>query len=138
MGRYITNILSIETDSIYPNGADLRDMLERITKIAQALIKEGEVIDFPSLEDDISCLQNAIVDCMSKELKAHKGNVVVLAGIFNYWQFERAEVFAKRIAKEFDTDVTLTSWDQDNEAIKCNAYGKDGEAVMGKYDDRDE
>lgn len=65
----------------------------------------------------------------SGELESHKGSYVVIAGVFNHWQFDSVSVFAKELSKEFGTEVMLMSWDEEINEVHCQIY-LDGNALF--------
>jgi len=60
--------------------------------------------------------------CMSRELVAHKGSYVVLAGVFNHWKYPNVCEFAKRLSKEFGTEILVMSWDEEANTIQVNIF----------------
>ena len=112
MGHYDTTMIGIRTGGVFSDPTDIDDMKTRITRIVAEHVARGEHI---GISDDPSY-------CMSKELTGSKGSMVVLAGVFNYWEFEKASGFAKELSKEFGTEVIVTTWCQNRDDVDSAIY----------------
>jgi hypothetical protein len=112
MGYYVSTMIGIRAGGVFSGKTDTEDMKQRVAKV----IKEMRDTDNdPDIEDDPS-------HCMSVELEAHKGSYVVLAGVFNYWTFDRSSEFAKKLSGEFGTEIMIMSWDEENDTVQCQVY----------------
>jgi hypothetical protein len=112
MGYYVSHMIGIRTGGVFSGETDIDDMKTRISKV----IAEMKGVDAePDIGDNPS-------HCMSKELVAHKGSFVVLAGVFNYWSFENAEAFVKRLSVEFGTEVMHMGWDMERDTVQCQIW----------------
>lgn len=112
MSYHVSNMFGIRTGGVFSGNTDIDDLKKRVTKI----IAEMRETEFnPDIADDPS-------HCMSSELKAHKGSYVVIAGVFNYWAFDRSSEFAKRLSKEFGREVMHMCWDEVNNQVQCQVY----------------
>ena len=111
MGYYVSNMIGIRTGGVFSNGCDMDDLKKRIVKI----IAEMKNTEFePDIDDDLRC--------MSPELTAHKGNYVVIAGVFNYWIYKWASEFCRKISKEFCTEVMFMCWDEEEDSVQCQIF----------------
>jgi len=96
-------------------------MKERINRI----VKDLEDTEFGTdIGDDLSY-------CLSRELTGHKGSYVVIAGVFNYWTFRKSTEFARRLSKEFGTEVMHMCWDEQNDNVQCQIYLDGHPFLMG-------
>jgi hypothetical protein len=102
MSNPISHMIGIFCRGVLDDPADMEDMRTRIRKIAEEM---RDSPNFP-IATDPTC-------CTSGELKGNKGSLVVLAGVFNDWQFEQAHEFACKLSVEFETEVALTTWSDD-------------------------
>lgn len=114
MGYYISNIIAIRTGGVFSGATDTKDVKKRISKIIIEMRKDKTFC--PDLGDDNGDPSH----CMSKELNAHKGSYIVIAGVFNYWHYDEVVEFVKRISKEFGTEVMIMSWDEQIDEVQCN------------------
>ena len=112
MGYYISNMIGIRTGGVFSGAIDWEDAKQRISIIIKELRKTNYN---PDIQDDPT-------HCMSQELRAHKGNYVVLAGVFNYWNFRKASEFSKRISKEFTCEVMHMCWDEQTDEVQCQIF----------------
>lgn len=112
MGYYISHMIGIRTGSVFSGRVDTEDMKTRIAKV---IVEMKDSDDAPDIDDDPS-------HCMSGELEAHKGSYVMLAGVFNYWAFDSAEEFAKRLSAEFGTEVMHMGWDMEQQTVQCQIW----------------
>ncbi len=112
MGYYISHMIGIRTGGVFSFETDTEDMKKRIAAVIVAM---RETDYNPNIADDPS-------HCMSLELLAPKGGYVVIAGVFNYWHFDSAEEFVKRLSKEFDTEVMHMMWDMENNEVRCQIW----------------
>ena len=112
MGYYVSNMIGIRTGGVFSADADVNDMRARVAKII-AEMKETD--NPPDIGDDPS-------HCMSGELTAHKGSYVVIAGVFNYWRFDQAQVFSRRLSEEFGVHVMHMSWDEEKCEVQCQIW----------------
>jgi len=94
MGYYISSMIGIRIGGVFSGELDYDNLKNRISKI----ILEMRDTDNPDIGDDPS-------HCMSQELRAHKGSYVVIAGVFNYWNYDNVSKFSMRLSKEFETEV---------------------------------
>lgn len=107
MGYYVSNMIGIRTGGVFSGKTDISDVKKRIKKIVLDM-RNGE--NNPDLGDKLGDVSH----CMSKELQAHKGSYIVLAGVFNYWTWNKASEFSKRLSKEFGTEVMHACWNEEN------------------------
>ena len=112
MGYYVSNMIGIRTGGVFSGNTDMDDLKSRVAKI----IAEMRETNFnPDIDDDPS-------HCMSHELEAHKGSYVVIAGVFNYWTFDRSSEFARRLSSEFGTEVMHMCWNEENNEVQCQVF----------------
>ena len=122
MGYYVSSMIGIRTGGVFAGPSNVEDMKARIAKIVLEMRKniyeDGAQTIPPNLGDE-----NGVPNhCMSKELRGHKGGYVVIAGVFNYWRFPAVAEFAKRLSKEFGTEVMVMSWDEERDEVQCNIF----------------
>jgi len=123
MGYYISNIIGIRTGGVFSGEADVEDVKNRIREIVLKMREESEKDGSEIFDPDLGWKDGDPSHCMcEKELVGSKGSYIVLAGVFNYWTFEKVEQFAKRLSEEFGTHVMLMSWDEEHDIIKSNVY----------------
>ena len=123
MGYYVSNIIGIRTGGVFSGEKDVDDIKQRIKKIVLEMREESEKKRGEVFEPDLGWQDGDPSHCMcDKELVGSKGSYVVLAGVFNYWTFDKAEQFAKRLSEEFGTHVMLMSWDEEHDIIKSDVY----------------
>ena len=113
MAHYVSSMIGIRIGGVFFEEADIGDLTKRISKVAKEIKKNGFSVDFNA--DDPS-------HCLSKELVAHKGSYVVMAGVFNYWTYDSVSEFAKRLSKEFGTEIMVMTWDEENNNVQCNIF----------------
>ena len=112
MSYCISNMIGIRLGGVFSGNTDMDDLKSRVVKIITKM-KAGN--NAPDIADDPS-------HCMSQELVAHKGSYAVIAGVFNYWQYECVAPFAAALSKEFNTEVMLMSWDEEQDMVQCNVF----------------
>ncbi len=119
MGSYVSNIIGIKTGNVFA-GSDIDELTEGITKVVQWIEEDGM---YPT---DIP--QGRLVDCMSLELNGSKGSFVVIAGVFNYWNYDSSSQFAKKLSEELDTIVMHMCWHEGLNVVQCQIWrnGKAG------------
>ncbi len=123
MGYYVSNIIGIRTGGVFSGETDVEDVKNRIREIALKMREESEKEGSEIFDPDLGWKDGDPSHCMcDKELVGSKGSYVVLAGVFNYWTFNKVEQFAKRLSEEFGTHVMLMSWDEEHDVIKSNVY----------------
>lgn len=115
MGYYISHMIGIRTGGVFSGSADTEDIKDRIKKI---VLEMRETDDYPDLGGEDGDPSH----CMSKELEAHKGSYVVIAGVFNYWNFETASTFVKRLSEEFGTEVMHMAWNEVSNNVQCQIW----------------
>jgi len=120
MGYYISSMIGIRTGGVGAGGTDMDDLKRRLRAVAKQMEAEDWLVDFDT--DDPS-------HCMSQELVAHKGSYVVIAGVFNYWDYSATSEFARRLSKEFGTEVMVMTWDEERDQVQCNIF-LDGEELL--------
>jgi hypothetical protein len=116
MGYYVSNIFGIRTGGVFSGKTDTDDVKERIKKLILAMRSECGV------EPDMGGEDGDPSHCMSKELEAHKGSYIVLAGVFNYWRYEYSSEFARRLSLEFRTEVLHMCWDEEIDEVQCQIW----------------
>ncbi len=104
MGYYVMNSFTIRTGGVFSGDVDREDMRGRIKKIVLEM-RDGD--HSPNLGGEDGDPDH----CMSKGLTSHKGEVVMIGGVFNYWRYPSASEFAKRLSAEFGTEVMHACFD---------------------------
>lgn len=115
MGYYVGNTFGIRTGGLLSGKIDMDDMKKRIAKIVMDAKDTEYAYDLGGEDGDIS-------HCMSQELEAHKGSMVVIGGIFNYWKFDMSSKFAAALSKEFGTEVMHMCWDMERDTVQCQVW----------------
>ena len=87
MGYYISHMIGIRTGGVFGGKTDMDDLRSRIAKIILELR--------PTENDPDIYVGDHPTRCISTELEAHKGCYVVIAGVFNYWVWEKASEFSR-------------------------------------------
>lgn len=112
MGYYISHMIGIRTGGVFSDETNLDDMRKRIDKLV-AVCKD---------EHDDFNIQDMTTRCMSGELVAHKGSYVVIAGVFNYWNWEQANRFCELLCKEFGTDILHMCWNEETGQVDAGKF----------------
>lgn len=112
MGYYISHMIGIRTGGVFGGDTDMENLHDRIAAVIKELRGTSEDTDIP--EDP--------AHCMSRELVGHKGSYVVLAGVFNYWNWSQASAFSRRLSAEFGTEVMHMCWDEEIGAVQCQVF----------------
>ena len=119
MGYYVSNMIGIRTGGVFSEKIDLDDFKTRVAKVI-AEMKDTDCE--PDIADDPS-------HCMSGELEAHKGSYIVIAGVFNYWTFNKSSEFSKRLSIEFGTEVMHMCWNEQSNEVQCQIF-LDGQPLV--------
>jgi hypothetical protein len=127
MGYYVSNLIGIRTGGVFSEPADVDDMRQRITAIVLSMRGTDHDPPFAGEPGDPS-------HCMSRELVASKGGYVVIAGVFNYWTYEKSSVFAQRLSQEFGTDVMHMCWNEETDQVRCQLWVA-GRSVLDAVED---
>lgn len=107
MGHNNSNMIGIRSGGVFSGGTDMKEAKAKINKI---ILETGNDYDVN------------LDNCMSRELTAHKGSYIIIAGVFNYWGFDRASKFCLRLSVEFGSEVMLMSWDEATNEIRCQIF----------------
>jgi len=106
-------MIGIRTGGVFSGETDMDDLKKRISKIGKEMEADELPVDFDTSNPS---------HCLSQELVAHKGRYVVMAGVFNYWNYKDVSEFAKRLSKEFETEIMVMTWDEGQNAVQCNIF----------------
>lgn len=112
MGYYISHMIGIRTGGVFSDPIDMNELEKRISKIIKELKNTEYKVD----------MEDSPAHCLSKELTTHKGSYVVLAGVFNYWNFDEAEEFVKKLSQEFQAEVLHMAWDEQTNKVQCQIW----------------
>lgn len=107
MGHNNSNMIGIRSGGVFSGGTDMKEAKAKINKIV--------------LETGNEYVLN-LDDCMSRELTASKGSYIIIAGVFNYWGFDRASEFCLRLSVELGSEVMLMSWDEVTNEVRCQIF----------------
>ncbi len=107
MGHNNSNMIGIRSGGVFSGGTDMKEAKAKINKIV--------------LETGNEYVLN-LDDCMSRELTASKGSYIIIAGVFNYWGFDRASEFCLRLSVELGSEVMLVSWDEVTNEVRCQIF----------------
>lgn len=113
-----STMIGIRTGGVLSGDTDVKNMKERIINLINKLKDEGEfmcTIDARNLNH-----------CMSNELHGPKGSYVVIAGVFNYWNYDSTTEFGKALSKEFGVEVMVMTLEEQNGIAQCDVF-LDGE-----------
>lgn len=108
MSYCVSHMIGIRTGGVFSGDVDYDDLRTRI-----ANIRDRECPSVP-----ISVAGAAL----SVELHGSKGSYVMIAGVFNYWTWTEATEFARRLSKEFSTEVLHMCWDEEQNEMQCQMY----------------
>lgn len=115
MGYYVSNMFGIRCGGVFSGGVDREDVRQRVAKIVLAMRDSNKGPDLGDEKGDPD-------HCMSKGLESHKGEYIVLAGVFNYWTYPSSSEFAKRLSEEFGTEVMHMCWDEERDEVQCQIW----------------
>ena len=110
MAYPISTMIGIRTGGVFSGSVDLDDLKKRILNVVKELNKE---------EDALCSVYDGNI---SAELHGHKGSYVIIAGVFNYWDYNATSNFAKILSKELGTEVMVMTWDEQTDEIQCNVF----------------
>ncbi|MCK9569406.1 hypothetical protein M0R72_10750 [Candidatus Pacearchaeota archaeon] len=128
MAHCVSNMIGIRAGGVFSGKVVLSDVRDRIKKIILEMRADDTVCD-----PDLGGKTGNPSHCMSKELIAHKGSYVVIAGVFNYWGRDAVFEFARRLSNEFGTDVMAMSWDEEDGSVGCQIY-TDGQPTIDAHE----
>ena len=115
MSYYVSHMIGIRVGGVFSDPVDIEEIRQRIKKVIIEMREADDHVNLGGTDGDPS-------HCMSKELVANKGSYIVLAGVFNYWKFEAASVFAKRLSDEFGYEVMHMAWDEELDHVQCQVW----------------
>lgn len=115
MGYPISTMIGIRTGGVFSNMTDMEKFKKQVIKIIKEQEKEG------TCRGDLS--EADLEYCMSTELSAAKGSYVIIAGVFNYWDYENGtSKLGKRLSKELGVEVMVMTWDEQTERIDSDVF----------------
>lgn len=121
MSYCIANMIGIRTGGVFSCAMDMEALTKRVAKVASDLkAKAKSGLSDRIWTPDLNCADPS--HCMSKELTGHKGSMVVLAGVFNYWSFEQVSQFASALSEDLGTEVMLMSHDLERDTVQCQVF----------------
>jgi hypothetical protein len=103
----VSVVIGIRTGGVFSGATDMDDMGKRILKVAGALSKEGHQVR---------------EGCVSGELTATKGSMVVIAGVFNYFGEDETDEFCRALSKEFGTEVMASILTETTDSFRSGLY----------------
>ena len=121
MGYYVSNMIGVRTGGVFSGDTIMDDFKQRVVALLKQLRSE-ENKDWSDVQDDMS-------SAITPELHAGKGSYIVIAGVFNYWTYDKSSEFAKRLSKEFGTEVMHMCWNEENDHVQCQIW-LDGKALF--------
>ena len=113
MGYHVSSMIGIHTGGEFRENTDMPDFIKCVCKVAKEMKDTDSPVGF-NPED--------LTHCISKNLTADKGSFVVIAGVFNFWTYESVSKFARRLSKEFGTEVMVMTWDVEIDEVQCNIF----------------
>jgi hypothetical protein len=139
MGYYVDHMIGLRTGGVFSGATDLDDISRRIAGIVE------EQPEYDAMRAPIGVKDGRIAvseagygsefgHCMSHELVASKGTMVVLAGVFNYWSGEAADWFCGRLSEEFGCEVFHMEHDEQTGDTRCNIW-LDGRSLWDVNED---
>lgn len=114
MGYYVSNMIGIRTGGVFSGDTDTKDFKKRLEAVLAELHSEKNKV--------WSDVQSRMNFAVTKELEAGKGAYIVIAGVFNYWRYEKSSELAKRLSKEFGSEVMHMCWDEEQDEVQCNIW----------------
>jgi hypothetical protein len=115
MGYPISTMIGIRTGGVFSGTTDMEKFKKRVTKIIEEQEKEG------TYRGDLR--EKDLENCMSTELLATKGAYVIIAGVFNYWNYENGtSELGKRLSKELCVEVMVMTWDEQTGRIDSDVF----------------
>ena len=117
MGYYVSNMIGIRTGGVFSGETDMEDLKKRIYKIIEEIRSEEN-----EEWSDIDLYDGSCDYAMSHELISHKGTYVVIAGVFNYWTWNKSSEFSRRLSKEFGTEIMHMCWNEERNEVQCNIF----------------
>lgn len=114
MGYYVSNMIGIRTGGVFAGDVDHADLKARIGKVRDEVIAAHPTIEKPAA--------HVVGAALSPELTANKGSYVVIAGVFNYWNYEYASVFVRALSQEFQTEVMHMCWNEETGDVQCQIW----------------
>lgn len=117
MSYYVSNLIGIRTGGVFAGPADIEDLKRRIFSIIDQLKSEENEI-----WSDIPDNKPIWEQCISRELVASKGSYVVVAGVFNFWSWEKSSEFSRRLSKEFGTEIMHICWNEETGEVNHGVF----------------
>ena len=114
MGYYVSNMIGVRGGGVFSGDTDMEDFRKRLRALLLQLRSETKE-SWSDVQGDMN------FDC-TKELEAGKGAYIVIAGVFNYWRYEKSSELAKRVSKEFGTEVMHMCWDEERDEVQCQIW----------------
>ena len=99
--------ISIRTGGVFSGETDMDDLKKRVPEVAKTLTREGDQVH---------------EGCISDELTACKGSMVVIAGVFNYFGEDIADEFCRKLSKEFGTEVLVSMLTDATDSFRSGLY----------------
>ena len=122
MSYCISNLIGIRTGGVFSGGVVMDELKALVAKVVLAMRAEDEKND-TSDAPDLGDKGGDPSHCMSQELTAHKGSYVVIAGVFNYWDYSRSSKFVQRLSAEIgDNEVMHMCWDEESDVVQCQIW----------------
>lgn len=124
MGYYVSNLIGIRVGGVFSPKMDIKKFKEKVKEIVLSMRNT-------EYDPDLGNKAGNVSHCISKELEAHKGSYIVIGGVFNYWTFDIAQEFSKRLSKEFGTHVLHACWDEETNKKQFEIFfdGKNIDAI---------
>lgn len=120
MSYCVSSMIGIRTGGVFSGPVDIRTLKGDIQALILDMKKEagikGEYAPVFGEEG------RDPVHSMSHELQGGKGSYVVLAGVFNNWEFDDVERFAERLSYRLDLEVLVITWDEEQNIVQGGVY----------------
>lgn len=108
MSYCVSNLIGIRTGGVFSGDTVMEALEKRIAVVVGQIQSEKD-----EYWSDIDITPESLPRCLSRELSAHKGSYVVIAGVFNFWTWPKSIEFSRRLSKEFGTEVMHCCWNEE-------------------------
>jgi len=121
MGYYVSTMIGIRTSGVFDGDIDMAKMRQEIESVLDTMLAEED--SAKGLFWESNQIKAQLNWCMcEKEHVGQKGGLVVIAGVMNYYSFDKAAELAKRLSKHFVSEVMVMSHDQQQDTIECQVF----------------
>lgn len=126
MSYCVSHMIGIRTGGVFSGAVNHDDLRQRIAATRERFIAEHPHLEKPT--DGVS-ESDPEAGALSHEINGSKGSYVVIAGVFNYWNYNDSSLFVAALSKEFGTEVMHMCWDEECDTVQCNIW-LDGKPLL--------